>query len=178
MRTIHEIREALGKTGASIIDSHHEATASIAAVPEPDKGRYLDRLPFAERRRGIMREPKTERARESHGAASAAYAAETERYHEELSGRVDYLRGRLFKVEDAGALSRGTLTTDAKLGAMLELTTVAGNAELGWAVYVASEQREFGEIRDDYPNIGSYDLKELDQGCLPTKMPRGRGVCT
>ena len=138
----------------------------------------MDRLPFAERRRGIMREPKTERARESHGAASAAYAAETERCHEELSGRVDYLRCRLFKVEDAGALSRGTLTTDAKLGALLELATVAGNAELGWAVYVASEQRGLGQIIRDDPNIGgSCAHKELERGCLPT-MLWGGGVRT
>jgi len=149
MRTVQEIREAFGKAGASIANGHMDALARIAAETSPEDGRYLDRLPAEERMR-LMREQKAERASESVRASREAYAAEVERYHKELSGRSDYLRGRLFKVEDAGALSRAALATDAELGAMLELAAHAGNAELGRAVFVASEQRGLGDLMARY----------------------------
>ncbi len=149
MRTIHEIREAFGRSGAAILNGHNETIGRIASETDPEEGRYLDRLPARERR-NLMREQKTERARKSHETAVKAYTAEVERYHEELSERVEYLRGRLFGVEDAGALSRAALASDTELGALLEIADDAGNAELGRAVFVASNQRGLGDLMARY----------------------------
>ncbi len=149
MRTIHEIKEAFGQSGGAILNGHLDTVEQITAETDPEVGRYLDRLPARERR-NLMREQKTKRARESHEAAVKEYTAEVERYHEELSERVEYLRGRLFKVEAAGALSRAALASDTELGTLLEIAAHAGNAELGRAVFVASEQRGLGDLMARY----------------------------
>ncbi len=159
-RTIHEIREAHGETAASILNAHNEFLGEIAAERGPEEGRYLDRLSGQERMR-LMREQKTERARESQRAAKEAYTAEIERYRAELSARVGYLRGRLFKVEDAGALSRAALATDTELGTLMEIATHAGNVELGRAVFVASEQRGLGNLMTRYFEQLDPEAREL-----------------
>lgn len=148
-KTIHEIKEGFGRSGAEIVNGHHETRGAIAAETAPEEGRYLDQLSF-EQRRALMVEQKTERLGESVRGAREAYAAEMERYRRELSGRTDYRKDRLFGVGDAGALSRAALATDAELGAMLELAAHAGNAELGKAVFVASEQRGLGDLMARY----------------------------
>ena len=79
----------------------------------------------------LLGEQKMEGAGEVTRQAREDYAAEVGRYHKEISSRVDRLRSRLFKVEDAGALSSAALASDAELGAMLELAAQAGNPELG-----------------------------------------------
>ncbi len=160
MRTIREIKEAFGQSGAKIVNGHHETRLKIAAETEPAEGRYLDRLSFGERR-GIMLEQKTERVGESVRESREAYTAEVERYHKELSGRQDFLKGRLFGVGDAGALSRAALATDAELGAMLEISAHAGNAELGRAVFVASEQRGLGDLMARYFDRVDPDARDL-----------------
>lgn len=79
-----------------------------------------------------------------HGHKDALDAMREERTLEDgayLDRRTDELRGRLFKVEDAGALSRAALATDTELGTLLEMAAHAGNAELGRAAFVAAEQR-------------------------------------
>lgn len=149
MRTIQEIKEAFGQSGPKIVNGHHETRAAISAETEPAEGRYLDRLGFQEHR-AIMVEQKTERVGESVRESREAYTAEVERYHKELSGRQDFLKGRLFGVGDAGALGRAALATDAELGAMMELAAHAGNAELGRAVFAASEQRGLGDLMARY----------------------------
>ena len=160
MRTIREIKEAFGQSGAKIVNGHHETRLKIAAETEPAEGRYLDRLSFGERR-GIMVEQKTGRVGESVRESREAYTAEVERYHKELSGRQDFLKGRLFGVGDAGALSRAALATDAELGAMLEISAHAGNAELGRAVFVASEQRGLGDLMARYFDRVDPDARDL-----------------
>jgi hypothetical protein len=160
MRTIREIKEAFGQSGAKIVNGHHETRLKIAAETEPAEGRYLDRLSFGERR-GIMLEQKTERVGESVRESREAYTAEVERYHKELSGRQDFLKGRLFGVGDAGALSRAALATDAELGAMLEISAHAGSAELGRAVFVASEQRGLGDLMARYFDRVDPDARGL-----------------
>lgn len=159
-RTIREIREAFGAASGAIVNGHHATIAEITAETEPAEGRYLDRLSGAERM-GLMREQKAERARESKSAATEAYVAEVERYQKELSARTDRLRGRLFKVEDAGALSRAALASDAELGALLEIAAAAGNADLGRAVFVASEQRGLGDLMARYFDGLDPEAREL-----------------
>ncbi len=144
-KTLKETMAKFGSSGAGTFNCYYEHLAELTAKREPEAGGYLDRL-TAEQRMSLLREQKTERAREITRQAREDYAAEAERYHGELSRRTEYLRGRLFKVEDAGALSRAALATDAELGAMLELAAHAGNAGLGRAVFVASEQRGLGDL--------------------------------
>jgi hypothetical protein len=98
----------------------------------------------------LLREQKGERANESREAAVEAYTAALEHYAADLSRRTDELRGRLFGVSDAGALSRAALATDAELGALLEIAATAGSADLGRAVFVAAEQRGLGDLMAAY----------------------------
>jgi hypothetical protein len=139
-KTIHEIKGDFGSEGAAILNSYHDSLNQIKAQREPEAGGYLDRL-TDEQRMSLLREQKAEQTREIHSPTVETYRAEIERYHEELFGRVGYLKDRLFKVEDAGALSRVALATDNELGTLLEIAAHAGNTELGRAVFVAAEQR-------------------------------------
>lgn len=161
-KTIHEIKEEFGSSGPAALNRYHETLAAIAAERDPEEGRYLDRLPPQERMR-LMREQKAERAGDLTRQAREDYAAEVSKYHAELAERTDYLKGRLFRVEDAGALSRAALATDTELGAMLELAAHAGNAELGRAVFVAAEQRGLGDLMASYFDRVEPEARELYQ---------------
>jgi hypothetical protein len=184
-KTIPEIKEAFARSGASTLNRYHERLAEIAQEREPEAGGYLERL-TDEQRASLLREQKTERAGEITQRAREDYAAEVERYHAELSKRAGYLKGRLFKVEAAGALSRAALATDAELGAMLELAAHAGNAELGRAVFVASEQRGLGnlmaaffdridpecrELYEEYAEIPPPEILERQTDSVETLIP-------
>ena len=148
-KTIPEIRESFGRAQTEIVHGHKDALEGMREEREPEAGAYLDRL-SDEQRMDLMREQKTERARESHGAALVAYTEALDRYAGDLSRRTDELRGRLFKVEDAGALSRAALATDTEIGTLLEMAAHAGNAELGRAAFVAAEQRGLGDLMARY----------------------------
>jgi hypothetical protein len=162
VKTIHEIKEEFGSTGAGTLNYYQDTLTQIAQEREPEAGGYLDRL-TDEQRMSLLREQKMERAGEITRQAREEYAAEVERYHAELSGRVEYLKGWLFKVEDAGALSRAALATDTELGTLLEIAAHAGNAELGRAVFVAAEQRGLGDLMAAYFDRVDPEGRELYQ---------------
>jgi hypothetical protein len=159
-KTIPEIKEEFANSGTSILNEHNETLAEIAAETEPEPGRYADRLGGQERM-ALMREQKTARSQELRSRTLEAYLEEVERYHTELSSRADYLRGRLFKVEDAGALSRAALATDTELGTLLDLAARAGNAELGRAVFAASEQRGLGDLMAQFFDRMDPEARDL-----------------
>jgi len=144
-KTLKEIKAEFGSSGARTFNCYYEHLAEITAKREPEASGYPDRL-TDEQRTNVLREQKMEQAGEITQRAREDYDAEVERYHAELSERADYLKERLVKVEDAGALSKAALATDAELGAMLELAAHAGNAESDRAVFVASEQRGLGDL--------------------------------
>ena len=148
-RTIQEILQEFGSKSAGILNGYHDTLDEIKAQREPEAGGYLDRLTGAQKV-GLLRDQAMERAGEATRQAREDYAAEVERYQEELSGRVGHLRSRLYKVEDARVLSDAARASDAELGAMLELAAQAGNAELGRAVFVAAEQRGLGDLMSSY----------------------------
>ncbi len=159
-KTIPEIKEAFGSSGAGTLNHYHERLAEIAQEREPEAGGYLDRL-TDEQRMSLLREQKMEQAGDITRRGREDYAAEVERYHAELSKRTEYLKGRLFRVEDAGALSRAALATDAELGTLLEIAAHAGNAELGRAAFVASEQRGLGDLMASYFDRISPESRDL-----------------
>lgn len=161
-RTIHEIQEEFGSSGVGILNGYHATLDEIRAQRDPAEGRYLDRLSPQERR-NLLGQQKTEQAREIRSRTAEAYGREVERYHEELSARVDFLKERLFKVEDAAALSRAALATDVELGTLLELAARAGNAELGRAVFVAAEQRDLGDLMASYFDRVEPEAREFYQ---------------
>ncbi len=145
MRTIQEIQQEFGSKSAGILNAYHDVLDEIKAQREPEAVGYLDRLSGAQRM-GLLREQAMERSGEATRQAREDYLAEVESYHEELSRRVENLRSRLFKAEDAGALSRAALASDAELGTLMALAAQAGNAELGRAAFVAAEQRGLGDV--------------------------------
>jgi hypothetical protein len=149
MKTIHEIKEEFSSKGAATLNQYTATLDEIRSTRHPEAGAYLDRL-TDEQRMALLREQKTEQALEAHERASKAYTEEVESYHAAIAKRVDYIKGALFKVEDAGALSRAATAADAELGAMLELAAQAQNAELGRAVFVAAEQRGLGDLMARY----------------------------
>ncbi len=161
-KTIQEIKEEFGTSSASILNGYHDTLAAIKAGREPEAGGYLDKL-TDEQRMSLLREQKMERAEEATRQAREDYTAELQRYHKELMGRVDYLGERLYKVEDAGALSRAALATDTELGAMLELAAQASNPELGRAVFVATVQRGLGDLMAAYFDRIDPEAREFYQ---------------
>ncbi len=120
MKSVQEIQAEHGRNAAEIMNSYLDTMEEIRETRELEAGGYLDRL-TGEQRMTLLTERKTERAREATNQAREDYAAEMERHQEELSCRVDCLKGRLFGVEDAGALSRAALATDAELGTLMEI---------------------------------------------------------
>ena len=83
-------------------------------------------------------------------AAVEAYAGAVGDYHEGLSRRADYLKSRLFKVENADAGMEAVSKTAVELGAALKYAIKAGNADMGRAVFVAAEERGLGDLMARY----------------------------
>jgi predicted metalloprotease with PDZ domain len=148
-RTIQDIRAEFSSSSAATLNRYQARLDEIMADTEPEAGAYLERL-SDEQRRDLLIEQKMERAKQVVERARKDYTSEVERYHAALSKRKEYLTERLFKVEDAGALSRAALATGDELGALLGLAARAQNAELGRAVFVAAEQRDLGELMAAY----------------------------
>jgi len=161
-KTIQEIIEEFSSKGPQPINDYHARLDEIRATRQPGDGAYLDRL-TDEQRMSLLRDQKAEQASKAHEKAYKAYTEEVESYHSTLAKRVDHIKGELFKVEDAGALSRAATATDAELGAMLEIAAQAGNAELGRAVFVAAEQRGLGNLMHDYFEKINPEGRELYQ---------------
>jgi len=161
-RTIQEIREQFSKDSTEILIGYQDTLAAIKAKGQPEEGGYLDRL-SDEQRMGLMREQKMEQAQEAVSQAREEYTAEVSRYREDLARRTNYIREHLFKVEDAGALSRAALATDAELGTLMELAAQASNAELGRAAFVAAEQRGLGDLMAAYFDRIDPEAREFYQ---------------
>jgi hypothetical protein len=148
-KSIQVLKQEFSSSASSTLGSYQADLDEIKADMSPAGGAYLERL-TDEQRMDLLREQKMERAKEITERARKDYTAVVERYHDALSKRADFLREHLFNVEDASALSRAALATDAELGAMMELASTASNAELGRAVFVAAEQRGLGEHMHTY----------------------------
>ncbi len=159
-KTIPEIREAFGRAQMEIIGGHRDALDAMRDEREPEAGAYLDRL-TDEQRMNLHREQKTERARESHGAAVEAYTEALERYEGDLSRRTDELRERLFKVESADAGMKAALATDTDLGTMLEYAIQSSNGDIARAVFTAADQRGLGDLMARYFDRMDPDAREL-----------------
>jgi hypothetical protein len=149
MKTIQEIKGEHSTKIGDLMNSYMDRKDEIAALREVESGGYLDRL-TDEQKANLLLEQKMEKATAVHEDAAEKYVAQLEGYRTELEKRKGYIKEHLFKVEDAGALSRAATATDAELGAMLEIAALSQNAELGRAVFVAAEQRELSGVMLNY----------------------------
>jgi hypothetical protein len=149
MKTIGEIQEQFSSEGPAIINEYYSDVGEIRDLRSPADGSYLDRL-TDEQRMALLQDQKMEEAVKAHEHAVSSYREQVEYYHRQLEKRTNHIREQLFKVGDAGALSRAATATDAELGAMLEIAAQAQNAELGRAVFVAAEQRGLGDLMASY----------------------------
>jgi hypothetical protein len=148
-KTIHQIREEFASAASGVLSNFHARRDEIRSQRQPEARAYLDRL-NDEQRMSLLREQMMEQLTDLTEESREAYAAEVEEYHDALSKRTAFLKESLFKVEDAGALSRAALATDTELGTLLELASTAGNKELGKAAFVAAQQRGLGNLMSDY----------------------------
>jgi hypothetical protein len=149
MKTIGEIQEEFASKSGEILNGHLDDVSRIKARSELTDGAYLDRL-SPEQRMSVLREEKAEEARDVSEKAREAYAQEVESYLQDIAKRALYLRERLFEVEDAGALSRAALATDAELSTLMNIAAKAGNRELGKAVFAVAEGRGMGDLMMAY----------------------------
>jgi hypothetical protein len=149
MKTIGEIQEEFASKSGEILNGHLDDVSRIKARSELTDGAYLDRL-SPEQRMSVLREEKAEEARGVSEKAREAYAQEVESYLQDIAKRALYLRERLFEVEDAGALSRAALATDAELSTLMNIAAKAGNRELGKAVFAVAEGRGMGDLMMAY----------------------------
>jgi hypothetical protein len=119
-KTIHQIREEFASAASGVLSNYHARRDEIRSQRQPEAGAYLDRLNDEQRMR-VLREQMMEQLTDLTEESREAYAAEVEAYHDALSKRTAFLKESLFKVEDAGALSRAALATDTELGTLLSL---------------------------------------------------------
>jgi hypothetical protein len=148
-KTIHQIREEFSSAASGVLSNYHARRDEIRSQQRPEAGAYLDRL-NDEQRMSLLREQMMEQLTDLTQESREAYAASVQAYHDALSKRTAFLKESLFKVEDAGALSRAALATDTELGTLLELASTASNKELGKAAFVAAQQRGLGNLMSDY----------------------------
>lgn len=104
-KTIQEIQAEFSSSLAKVMSGYQGKLQEIKNQREIEAGAYLDRL-TSEQRMSLLREQKMERANQLTERTREAYSAEVERYHAGLRKRTQHLQGRLFGVEDAGALNR------------------------------------------------------------------------
>ncbi len=147
-KTVQQIREEHSARSAAILSRYFEATDEIRAVRKIEEGPYSDRL-TDEQRMTILREGKRERADEAYRRAREDYAAELDRYQEEVRARTGYIKGRLFGMsgpDSAATIARAALASEEELGTMLELGADAGNEEVARAALLAAERRGFAGL--------------------------------
>jgi hypothetical protein len=135
-RRVADIKAEHSLKTATIMNSYLDVKDEIRQTRQPQAGAYLERL-SGEQRMAALREQAVEKATLAHESTLKAYAAEVERYHSEIARRRGHLKGRLFKVDDAGALARAALATDTELGVLLELAgrplvTPSWGAQRSW----------------------------------------------
>jgi hypothetical protein len=159
------------------MNAYFDELDEIRERREPRDGVYLDKLSSAQRQ-GLLAEQKMELAEEARERTAAAYAGELERYGGEVGQRRSHLKEKLFRVEDAGALSRAALASDTELGVLMEVAAQTGNVELGRAAFVASEQRGLGDLVHAFINRIDPSTRELYQEWtqLPTEEDLSRQV--
>jgi pyruvate/2-oxoacid:ferredoxin oxidoreductase beta subunit len=147
-KTIGQIREEYGAKAAGILSAYHAELDAIREIRKPEAGTYLDQLTDEQRMR-LLRDQKRERADEAHRRAAREYAAETERYQDDLRARVGHVEGALFGMsspESAQVLSRAALASEEELGTMLDLAAASGNRQIAKAALVAAEKRGFAGL--------------------------------
>ncbi len=145
MKTIAEIRAEHSAKAGTIMTRYQDAIAEIRNTKTLPEGAYLDRLTDGQRF-ALLREQKQQKAAGAHERTLREYAAEVERYQAELAERTNALKGRLFGVSDAGALSRAALADETELSTLLDVATQAGNEDLARAVFVAAHRKGAGDL--------------------------------
>ncbi|MDP9479063.1 MAG: hypothetical protein M3R38_25855 [Actinomycetota bacterium] len=145
MKTIAEIRAEHSAKAGTIMGRYQDEIGEIRSTKTLPEGAYLDRLTDAQRF-GLLREQKQQKAADAHERTLREYGAEVERYQAELAERTNALKGRLFGVADAGALSRAALADEGELSTLLEVATQAGNEDLARAVFVAAHHKGAGDL--------------------------------
>jgi hypothetical protein len=148
-KTIQEIEAAFGERAAGILGAFYDAMDEISRQIESVEGPHAAILTDRQRAE-IANTQKAERAGAKAEEYRREYQALMEERNEAVRTRRRALRKQLFGVQDADALSRAALASDAELGAMLELAIHADNAELGRAVFTAAEQRGLGDLMNRY----------------------------
>jgi len=152
MKHLAEIQQEHQRSAGQIMTGYQDALGEIRGDQELAEGEYLDML-SDEQKLKILWEQKAQRAGEAYRKTLEAYAAEVERYHAALAKRRSHLKKQLFGVEGpegAAALSKTVLAGEIELSALLDVAALAGNAELARAVFVAAEQKGFGDIMARY----------------------------
>ncbi len=148
MKSIHEIKAEHSANATAILTRYHDATDEIRATRDIEDGTYRDQLTDEQRLR-ILRENKRGRADEAYRSTRYAYAAEVDRYQDELDARATHVKKSLFGMsspESAAILSRAAVASEEELGTMLELAADADNAEVSRAVLLAAERRGFAGL--------------------------------
>ncbi len=160
MKTIAEIRAEHSAKAGTIMTRYQDEIGEIRSTKKLPEGAYLGRL-TDEQRFGLLREQKAQRAADAHAATLREYEREVERYQADLSERTDALKGRLFGVADAGALSRAALADEGELSTLLEVATQAGSEDLARAVFVAAHHKGAGDLVARYFDGIDPEAREL-----------------
>src|SRR5215204_4676458 len=119
-KTIQEIEAAFGERAAVILRGWYDVQDGIGREIEYVEGPHADILTDRQRAE-IAATQKAERAGAKAEEYRREYQALMEERNEAVRTRRRALRKQLFGVQDADALSRAALASDAELGAMLEL---------------------------------------------------------
>ena len=161
-KTIQETEASFGERAAVILRGWYDVQDGIGREIEYVEGPHADILTDRQRAE-IAATQKAERAGAKGEEYRREYQALMEERNEAVRTRKRALREQLFGVQDAGALSRAALASDAELGAMLKLAVRADNAELGRAVFTAAEQRGLGDLMNRYFDQMNPEAGELYQ---------------
>ncbi len=148
-KTIHENEATYGERAADIVSDWYETQDEITRSAVSVEGPHADLL-TDDQRAEVVRTQKAERASAAAEGFREQYRKLTRERNEAVRTRTSALREQLFEVEDAGALARAALASDAGLGSMLELAAHAGNRDLARAVFVAADQRGLGDLLSTY----------------------------
>jgi hypothetical protein len=161
-RTIPGIEGAFAEKAAEIVRGWHETQDEITRSEVAVEGGYSEYLTDGGRAQ-VAREHKAERAAAKAEEHRQEYTKLTRERNAAVKARTHVLRDELFGVEDAGALARVALASDADLRAMLELAVHAGNNDLARSVFVAADQRELGDVLSTYFERVDPEAGELYQ---------------
>ncbi len=148
MQNIYEIKAEHSAKAGTIMTRYQDDIREIRNTKTLPEGAYLDHLTDGQRLR-ILRENKRGRADEAYRSTRYAYAAEVDRYQDELDARATHVKKSLFGMsspESAAILSRAAVASEEELGTMLELAADADNAEVSRAVLLAAERRGFAGL--------------------------------